>query len=296
MSDSIHITASYAFLPISEEQLPILQKELKQFGDDRNMKGLMLLATEGINSTVSGSLEAIADWKNRLRELKSDIVFKDSTSEDRVFRRWSVKIKKEIVALQKDDVHPNGHHRHITPQEWNEMMQKEDVVIIDARNDYEVAIGKFEGAIDPKIKTFSEFPEFVKESQIPKEKKVLMYCTGGIRCEKALLEMEKQGYSDVYQLEGGILNYLQQCPDEKFEGECFVFDKRVAVDQSLKPSQTYFLCPHCGDPGTKHIECIACSKESVICHDCAIEQHHHTCSKNCAYIASRKTSIAGGFI
>lgn len=288
MSDLIHITASYAFLPLSAEQLSVLQQELIAFGKEHDMKGLMLLASEGINSTVSGSSDAIKAWKERLQEFKSDIVFKDSTAEKPVFRRWSVKLKKEIVSLQQPDVHPNGHHRHITPAEWNEMMQREDVVIVDARNDYEVAIGKFQGAIDPKIKTFSEFPEYVKESAIPKDKKILMYCTGGIRCEKALLEMEKQGYKDVYQLEGGILNYLQQCPDQKFEGECFVFDKRVSVDQELKPSQVYHICPHCGNPGTLNISCVACKKEQVVCVGCAAEEHRKTCSKNCAHIAKKR--------
>ncbi len=290
MNNLVHITASYAFLPLSAEQLPVLQQELIAFGKEQDMKGLMLLASEGINSTVSGSLDAIARWKARLRELEPNIVFKDSTAEKPVFRRWSVKLKKEIVSLQQPDIHPAGHHRHITPAEWNEMMQREDVVIVDARNDYEVAIGKFKGAIDPAIKTFSEFPEFVKNAELPKDKKVLMYCTGGIRCEKALLEMEKQGFQDVYQLEGGILNYLQQCPDQAFEGECFVFDKRVSVDQELKPSKTYHICPHCGNPGTLEISCLACNKDAIVCQGCAREEHHKTCSKNCAYIAQKKMS------
>jgi UPF0176 protein len=164
-------------------------------------------------------------------------------------------------------------------------------VIVDARNDYEYAIGKFKGAIDPSIKTFSEFPEFVKKGELPKDKKVMMYCTGGIRCEKALLEMEKQGYSDVYQLEGGILAYLQQFPEGNFEGECFVFDKRVAVDQHLQPSQTYHICPHCGNPGTLEVNCLACNKQAIVCYGCAKEERHKTCSKNCAYIAEKKMSV-----
>ena len=248
MASSVSITACYAFLPFTEEELTKLQQELLTFGMDRGMKGLILLAEEGINATVCGHTFAIADWKDRMRELQPDIVFKDSNADTEIFRKWSVKIKSEIVAIKKPDVKPEGVHRHLTPAQWQEMLRQDDVVVLDARNDYEVAIGKFRGAVDPKIANFHEFPAFAQSESIPKTKKVLMYCTGGIRCEKALLAMEAEGYRDVYQLQGGILAYLEKFPDQNFEGECFVFDERVAVDQHLKPSQTFTLCEHCGDP------------------------------------------------
>ena len=242
---SVFVTAAYAFFPVPE--LDQLQSELIQFGRARDMKGLILIATEGINATVGGSAEAIQQWQEKFRSFRSEILFKDSFAEKDIFKRWVVKIKPEIVAIKKSDIRPAGEHRHVSPAEWNRMLQ-EDVVILDARNDYEVAIGKFKNAVDPKIQSFQEFPAYVQRSGIPKTKKVLLYCTGGIRCEKALLAMEAEGYSNVYQLEGGILNYLEKFPHQDFQGECFVFDERIAVDQELKPTKTFQPCPCCGDP------------------------------------------------
>ncbi len=281
MNTPVVITACYVFVPFTEERLKTLQQELKTFGQQNEMRGLVLIASEGLNGTVAGGAEAIMNWKKKVTELCGETIFKDSSADHMVFRRWSVKIKPEIVALKKD-VHPNGKHKHLTPAEWNEAMEKGDAIIIDTRNDYEVAIGKFEGAIDPKIKSFHEFPEYVEKMEFPKDKKFLIYCTGGIRCEKALLQMEKQGYENVYQLEGGILGYLQQFPEQKFEGECFVFDHRVSVDQKLHPSQTYGMCPHCGNPGDQLIKCF-CGKEQKVCTSCLAQERARTCSKNCAH-------------
>jgi UPF0176 protein len=188
-----------------------------------------------------------------MRTLHPEIVFKDSHAEKPIYRRWSVKLKPEIVLLKQKGIHPQGKHRHLSPVEWDAMLKQDDVVVLDARNDYEVALGKFSGAIDPKIKKFHQFPAFLKKADLPKEKTVLMYCTGGIRCEKALLAMEAEGFSNVYQLEGGILAYLEKFPHQAFEGECFVFDKRVAVDQNLRPSTVYRLCSGCGDPAREKV-------------------------------------------
>ncbi len=244
----VHIAASYAFFPLSEEETVALQQELSAFGEERKMKGLVLIAEEGINSTVCGSQQAIAQWKARIRQLHPEMVFKDSTAEGEVFRRWSVKVKKEIVTLRKPGIRPQGTHKHLSPAAWNEMLQDKDAVVIDARNTFEVAIGKFRGAVDPGIRYFHQFPDFVRASNLPKDQKVLLYCTGGIRCEKAVLAMEAEGYENVYQLDGGILKYLEQFPEREFEGECFVFDHRVAVDQQLQPSKTFILDPVTGDP------------------------------------------------
>lgn len=244
------------------------------------MRGLTLLATEGINATVAGSAQTITEWKKLLMTHVGEITFKDSTAQRQVFERWSVKIKPEIVSLKDRAIHPAGKHGHLSPDEWQSMLRNEDVVVVDARNAYEVEIGKFRGAIDPGISAFHEFPAWSKSAGLPKEKKILMYCTGGIRCEKALLTLEAQGYSDVYQLEGGILAYLEQFPHGDFEGECFVFDHRVAVDQALRPSQTYGLCPHCGHAGDIAITCV-CGRERKICSDCARREARKTCSKRC---------------
>lgn len=248
MSSQIFITTCYAFLPLEENRIKELTQELLCFGSAHQMKGLILIASEGINATVCGSEDSITEWKELMKRLQSDITFKDSDANKPIFRRWSVKVKPEIVALKQPQIRPRGKHRHLTPQEWDEMMQRGDVVVVDARNDYEVAVGKFRNAIDPGIQSFHEFPAYVREAGLPKDKKVLLYCTGGIRCEKALLAMEAEGYSDVYQLDGGILGYLAQFPERDFEGECFVFDERVAVDQRLEPSKTFRLCEGCGDP------------------------------------------------
>lgn len=160
-------------------------------------------------------------------------------------------------------------------------------MLLDTRNVYETAIGKFRGAVDPKLQKFSEFSDFVTASDIPKNKKVLMYCTGGIRCEKASLEMQRLGFEDVYQLSGGILKYLEEFPDGPFEGECFVFDHRVAVDKNLRPSKQYKLCPHCGNPGDKSISCRKCGAQAIICDGCANNEYKVSCSKNCAHHLER---------
>ncbi len=282
MSAPISITAFYLFTPLSEERLDQLQAELLNLGNASGMRGLTLLAPEGINGTVCGSAEAIADWKAHLTALFGPIVFKDSTAARLVFKRWSVKKKPEIVGLKRPDIRPQGPHRHLTPQQWHEMLSQEDVVVLDARNEYEVEIGKFKGAIDPKLESFQDFPEFAKQKTLPEDKKILMYCTGGIRCEKALLALEEEGYKEVYQLEGGILAYLAQFPHQEFEGECFVFDQRTSVDQELQPSQRYAICPHCGQPAEHLIQCAECKVEQKICTKCSAHEERRTCSKRCA--------------
>ena len=289
-----HVTAFYKFVPFTQEQLETIQSDLTEFGANLNMGGLTILGTEGINGTVSGNSEAISAWKQRIEELVGEITFKDSTSDSQPFKRWYVKIRQEIVSLGKPDILPNGKHNHISPEQWEQMMQDEDVIVLDTRNTYETEIGMFEGAMDPGLTSFQEFPEWVEKCDIPKEKKVLMYCTGGIRCEKACLEMEKQGYEHVYQLDGGILRYMQERPNGKWNGECFVFDHRVAVGKDLKPSQQYHLCPHCGDPGDVKTSCKFCGEMARICQRCKNNPNRESCSKNCAHhlnIGSQKSSV-----
>lgn len=249
------------------------------------------MSTEGVNGTIAGSLENIQTFKEILQNELGEILFKDSTADEQPFKRFFVKIRPEIVTLGDTSVLPEQDNSHLSPAEWNQVIENEDVVIIDTRNDYETEIGMFEGAIDPGLKKFQDFPEYVSSSGLPKEKKVLMYCTGGIRCEKALVEMKRQGYQHVYQLDGGILKYLQEFPEGKFNGECFVFDHRVAVNQELKPSEKYKLCPHCGDPGDVSITCLRCQKSGVICSRCATHEERRTCSKNCAYHATLKSML-----
>jgi len=145
-----------------------------------------------------------------------------------------------------------------------------------------VGIGKFRGAQNLGIHSFHEFPAYARTAGIAKDKKILMYCTGGIRCEKALLVLEQEGYQDVHQLDGGILAYLQKFPHGNFEGECFVFDERVAVDQELRPSQVFSLCPHCGDPACAQTACGICGARKAVCDACLQEKTRQVCSKQCA--------------
>jgi len=191
MPTPVVITASYAFVTLDEAMLQSLKQELLTFGRARGMRGLALIAPEGINSTVSGSAEVIAEWKALLESKFGTMIFKDSGADREVFRRLSVKIKEEIVTIKNPAIHPQGKNGHLTPEEWQAMLDREDVVLIDARNSYEYAIGKFKNAIDCGTRVFHEFPEFVRTAGIPKDKKVMMYCTGGIRCDKALIGIKK---------------------------------------------------------------------------------------------------------
>lgn len=253
-------------------------------------KGLIIIGTEGFNATVSNpNLNQLNEFKRQLCDYFKlpDLFFKDSESSVKPFRRFKVKIRKEIVTLGNPNLVPydlEGKNHHLTPEEWNHVMKNEDHVIIDTRNWYETKIGTFKGAINPMTDQFTEFPDFMDKQNIPKDKKVLIFCTGGIRCEKGILELQEKGYKNVYQLYGGILNYLKESPNDQFEGECFVFDHRVAVNQDLKETTQFKLCPHCGQPGKTEIDCKRCDTHDFICEDCAqLEWKKDTCSKNCAY-------------
>ncbi|MBX7138667.1 MAG: hypothetical protein K1X83_11855 [Oligoflexia bacterium] len=286
MNVPIEVTCFYKFCDLSPARVAGLKSEILECGTRSGMRGLVLLAEEGINGTVSGSAAAIGAFKAFLRGLPefSDLSFKDSRCQKPPFRLFKVDLRKEIVALGDREVQPwRAARRALSPAEWQAALAAGDATVLDTRNIYETALGKFRNAVDPGIKVFSDFRNFLKHWPENREKKILIYCTGGIRCEKAAIEMENQGFKNVYQLDGGILNYLAQFPDQGFEGECFVFDHRVAVDQALQPSQRYGLCPHCGDPAAQRCSCLNCSKTAFICERCAQERALQSCSKNCAY-------------
>lgn len=284
------ITTFYKFFDIGEAGKQGVQKQLFEAGEKLNLLGLVLVAHEGINGTIAGSAEAITEYKKCIENIAGEVNFKDSTANESPFKRWFVKLRSEIVAIGDPNLHPEGaeNNNHLTPDEWNQVLENEDVVLIDTRNSYETEIGTFKGAIDPKLDTFDEFPEYVKNADIPKDKKVLMFCTGGIRCEKALIEMKNQGYEHVYQLKGGILQYLKEHPHKHYEGECFVFDHRTAVDQELKPSTRYTMCPFCGDPGDQELQCAFCNADCKLCKKCIEQKGSNTCSKDCCERLRRK--------
>jgi UPF0176 protein len=231
---------------------------LEDISKKLNVRGLIIIGTEGFNATVCAkNIENLENFKDAIRDYfkVADLFFKDSESVVCPFRRFKVKIRPEIVTLGDTTLVPfelDGKNNHLSPTEWNQVMKNDDPIIIDTRNWYETKIGTFKGAINPMTNKFTEFPKFLEKNNIPKDKKVLIFCTGGIRCEKGILEVQKQGYKNVYQLYGGILNYLKESPNDQFEGECFVFDHRVAVTQNLQPSTQYRLCPHCGQTCSKN--------------------------------------------
>ena len=248
-------TAMYHF--VSLPHFKTLREPLLNFCISKNIKGTLLLADEGINGTLAGPEKSILELLNYL---KTDPLFegnfknighKESWSDKHPFYRMKVKLKKEIVTLGVPGVSPTKMvGKYVKPQDWNAIISDPEVILIDARNDYEFAIGTFKNAINPKTNTFREFPEYVKTHFDPKKhKKVAMFCTGGIRCEKASSYMISEGFDEVYHLEGGILKYLEVVNPENslWQGQCFVFDQRVAIKHGLEVGE-YDQCYACRYP------------------------------------------------
>lgn len=293
-AQEVSIAAFYKFAFFSEDALQSLKQQLEACAQQSGLKGLVVLGSEGLNATVAGSREAIDELKSLVRKMVADseMEFKDSTCEKMPFARFKVDVRQEIITSKDVSIDPSeSAGTHLTPQQWHEMIASDpDVLLIDTRNDYEVEVGTFAGAIDPKIKKFSDFQKWVEDTGLARDKKLLMFCTGGIRCEKAVPEVKRLGYENVYQLQGGILRYLEEYPQGFFAGECFVFDHRVAVDKNLQPSKLYKLCPHCGNPAQESVSCSNCGKSAVVCKHCIPQPDKNTCSKNCAYHARRKAT------
>lgn len=218
-----------------------------------SVRGTILLAEEGINGTVAGRAD---DVRALLRYLRSDARFadlehKESGAAELPFYRMKVRLKKEIVTLGVPGVNPaRMAGTYVTPEDWNKLLDDPDVVFVDVRNDYEVALGSFKGALNPRTKSFREFPQWVaRQEQLRAKPKVAMFCTGGIRCEKSTAFMRMAGFDQVYHLQGGILKYLETIPagENRWEGECFVFDERVAIGHGLAPG-SHDLCRSCREP------------------------------------------------
>jgi UPF0176 protein len=245
------IATFYKFVTISEPE--VKKAEILALCRENKIQGTIILASEGINGTIAGSDSAIATVLAHLRTIPglADLEYKESTSQNSPFVRLKVKIKSEIVTLGMPEVNPTQQvGTYVDPQDWNQVISDPEVVLIDTRNDYEVGIGSFKGAKNPKTESFREFPEYVTHNLDPaKNPKVAMFCTGGIRCEKASSYLLSQGFKEVYHLKGGILKYLENVSSENsmWEGECFVFDERVAVKEGLE-SGSYELCYACGHP------------------------------------------------
>lgn len=294
MDNKFEIVSFYRFLNLDDALIINLRTSLQQMAAEQSLSGLIIFAPEGLNGMVaapSGKLKFFTDFL--LTHIDSgDWKFKYSSSDFPPFKRFSTKERSEIVSSGYPELFPDANDQsHLSPREWHEALSQHastdenngDYVLIDVRNDYEVALGTFKGAIDPRTSDFKEFPDFIESSEIPKDTTVFMCCTGGIRCEKAYLEMKQRGYETIYQLDGGILRYLEEYPEGLFEGECFVFDDRVALTKDLSPSQQYALCPHCGDPAKELISCGMCTIQMKVCDDCIKQEERKTCSKNCRY-------------
>lgn len=234
----IIVAALYQFTPLPHFQT--LKKPLEDLCNEQDIKGSLLLAPEGINGTVAGSRTAVDALRDFLENHFDDLEYKESWAEKMPFHRMKVLLKKEIVTLGAPEVNPNQMvGTYVKPQDWNALISEPDVLLIDTRNEYEIKIGAFRGAVNPQTQTFTEFPAFVKTLDKTKHRRVAMYCTGGIRCEKASSYMLSQGFDQVYHLHGGILKYIETVQPEEslWEGECFVFDGRVAVGHNLELGQ-----------------------------------------------------------
>ena len=248
------VCAMYKFVRL--ENFQELRQPLQQTMEDSGVKGTLLLAEEGINGTVAGSREGIDNvlaWLKQDPRL-ADISYKESFDDSMPFYRTKVKLKKEIVTMGVEGIDPRQVvGTYVKPKDWNALITDPEVFVVDTRNDYEIQIGTFEGAVNPNTETFREFPDYVAKNMDPaKHKKVAMFCTGGIRCEKSTAFMKEQGFEEVYHLEGGILKYLEEVPEEEttWQGDCFVFDNRVAVNHKLEKS-IYDQCHACRMPITE---------------------------------------------
>ncbi len=229
------------------------QEPLQSYCQAQGVKGTILLAQEGINGTIAGDRESIDSVLSFLRSdpRLHDLDHKESYTDHPPFKRMKVRLKKEIVTIGLPEVDPSEQVGiYVDPQDWNEIISNPEVTVIDTRNDYEIGIGTFQNAQNPQTESFREFPEYVEQNLDPtKHKKVALFCTGGIRCEKATSFMLSQGFEEVYHLKGGILKYLEEVPETEslWSGECFVFDERVTVRYGLE-SGNYEMCPSCGHP------------------------------------------------
>lgn len=268
---AVTVAALYHFVVL--ENFKELKDPLLNKMTDLGIKGTLLLAKEGINGTVAGeqsAIEQLIDWLKSDSRLAS-LRYKVSFDEDMPFYRTRVKLKKEIVTMGIEGIDPN--HvvgTYVEPKDWNALISDPDVTLIDTRNDYETKIGTFKNALDPHTDSFRQFPDYVKKELDPKtNKKVAMFCTGGIRCEKSTAYLKELGYEEVFHLQGGILKYLEEIPEEEslWQGECFVFDNRVSVNHQLEKGK-YDMCHGCRLPISEEDKKSPHYQQGVCCANC----------------------------
>ena len=256
------VAAFYAFTPLEADRRELLLERLTSLAEQGGVLGSILVAQEGVNGTISGpehGVTAVLDHLHASLDLGDDhyarLEVKRSWADKPVFRRFKARRKKEIVTIGVTSVDPRASvGTYVEPEDWNALIDDPDTLVIDTRNSYETAIGTFDGAIDPGTESFRDFPQWADRTLRPlieqnASKRIAMFCTGGIRCEKASSYLQRQGFGEVHHLRGGILNYLEKVPEQqsRWRGECFVFDQRVALNHRLEPGQ-HSLCHACGLP------------------------------------------------
>ena len=270
----ITIAALYHFTRFPDPAA--LRAPLQALCDDQGVMGSLLLAAEGVNGTIAGPRAGIDNVLTHLRALPgcAGLEHKESFAETMPFGRMKVKLKREIVTMGQPDIDPRARVGHyVTAQDWNALIAEPDVVVIDTRNDYEVSIGTFEGAIDPGTKSFRDFPAWWEANRARfHNKRVAMFCTGGIRCEKSTNFLLGQGVEDVYHLKGGILKYLEEVPEDRslWNGQCYVFDGRVSVGHGLVPGD-YDSCHACRRPVSPEDKAHSDYEAGVQCPACVSE-------------------------
>ncbi|MFM7424050.1 MAG: rhodanese-related sulfurtransferase [Elainella sp.] len=268
----ISIITFYKFVALSD--CADWQPVLLDYCLHQNLRGTILLATEGINGTIAGTPESVEAVLAYLRSdpRLTDLSARQSTAEQMPFDRMKVKLKREIVTLGIPVDPSQQVGTYVEPQDWNALISDPDVVVIDTRNQYEVEIGSFKGAQNPGTHSFREFPDYVRQLDPARHPKVAMFCTGGIRCEKASSYLLSQGFHQVYHLKGGILSYLEQVPaaESLWEGECFVFDQRVALQQGLEQG-SHEMCLSCGHPISEADQASSAYEAGISCPHCIAE-------------------------
>jgi len=271
------IVSLYSFFPFQENLILDLKNKLLEIENENDLSGLLIFASEGINGTICAENNLIDIVINLLHKYSDNrnLNMKVNFSKNKVFKKLKIKIKKEIVTMGINDINPSQDNgTYINSAEWNKLIKNQNTIVIDTRNHYEVSIGTFQNSINPNTRNFSEFPKGVDDHldthlENKESANIAMFCTGGIRCEKATSLLKKKGYKNIYHLRGGILQYLDDTSKEEnlFKGECYVFDKRVALDQQLEKG-SYSICHACGMPISIQDQERKEYKKGIQCHLC----------------------------